>query len=60
VGAVGGAFCVGDAVSAADVCLVPQMFNARRFDTPLERFPRLRRLDEALRALPAVQAATPG
>ena len=42
-----------------DVCLVPQMANARRFDTPLEAFPRLLRIDAALRALPAFAAAAP-
>ena len=42
-----------------DVCLVPQMTNARRFDTPLEAFPQLLRIDAALRALPAFAAAAP-
>jgi len=43
----------------ADVCLVPQMANARRFDTPLEAYPRLVAIDAALRALPAFAAAAP-
>lgn len=43
----------------ADVCLVPQMANARRFDTPLEAFPRLVRIDAALQAIPAFAAAAP-
>jgi maleylacetoacetate isomerase len=43
----------------ADVCLVPQMANARRLDTPLDAFPRLVRIDAALCALPAFQAAHP-
>lgn len=42
-----------------DVCLVPQMANARRFDMPLEAFPRLVRIDAALRDLPAYVAAAP-
>ena len=42
-----------------DVCLVPQMTNARRFDTPLDMFPRLVRIDAALRLLPAYVAAAP-
>ena len=49
----------GDLPNLADVCLVPQMANARRFDTPLEAFPRLVRIDAALTALPAFAAAHP-
>lgn len=43
----------------ADVCLVPQMANARRFELDLGPFARLVRIDEALRALPAFAAAAP-
>ena len=42
-----------------DVCLVPQMTNARRFVMPLDAFPRLLRIDAALRELPAYVAAAP-
>jgi maleylacetoacetate isomerase len=42
-----------------DVCLVPQMTNARRFDMPLAAFPKLVRIDAALRLLPAYVAAAP-
>ncbi|MEO5641377.1 MAG: maleylacetoacetate isomerase [Sphingomicrobium sp.] len=49
----------GDAVSLADICLVPQMFNARRLDTPLDAYPTLVRIDEAARAHPAFAAAHP-
>lgn len=42
-----------------DLCLVPQMYSARRFMVPLERFSRLVRLDEALRMIPAFAAAAP-
>jgi maleylacetoacetate isomerase len=49
----------GDLPNLADVCLVPQMANARRFDTPLEAFPKLSRIDGVLRALPAFVAAAP-
>ena len=44
----------------ADLCLVPQMANARRFGVPLEPFPKLVRIDAALRAHPAFAAAAPG
>ncbi|MES2781515.1 MAG: maleylacetoacetate isomerase [Pseudomonadota bacterium] len=49
----------GDQPNLADVCLVPQMANARRVDTPLEAFPKLLRMDAALTALPAFIAAHP-
>ncbi len=48
-----------DLPNLADVCLVPQMANARRFDTPLDAFPRLLRIDAVLTAMPAFQAAHP-
>ena len=49
----------GDLPNLADVCLVPQMANARRVDTPLHAFPKLLRMDAALTALPAFAAAHP-
>lgn len=49
----------GDLPNLADVCLVPQMANARRVDTPLNAFPKLLRMDAALTALPAFVAAHP-
>jgi maleylacetoacetate isomerase len=52
-------FFGGDLPNLADVCLVPQMANARRFDTPLDAFPKLVRIDAALQALPAFAKAAP-
>ena len=49
----------GENPDLVDLCLVPQMYSARRFMVPLERFPRLVRLDEALRMIPAFAAAAP-
>lgn len=43
----------------ADLCLVPQMANARRYEVPLALYPRLVRIDTALRELPAFAAAAP-
>jgi glutathione S-transferase len=43
----------------ADICLVPQVANARRFNVPLEAFPTIVRIDEALRKLPSFVAAAP-
>jgi maleylacetoacetate isomerase len=54
-----GRFLFGDAVTLADVCLVPQMFNARRFDVPLDPYPTLVGADAAATALPAFAAAHP-
>lgn len=49
----------GSAPDLADVCLVPQMFSARRFGVPVDAYPRLVRIDAELNALPAVAAAAP-
>jgi maleylacetoacetate isomerase len=54
-----GPFLGGDAPGVADLFLVPQMYNARRFDTPLAAFPRLVAIDAACTALPAFAAAHP-
>jgi maleylacetoacetate isomerase len=49
----------GSEPNLADICLVPQMANARRFEVPLGAFPRLVRIDAALREIPAFAAAAP-
>lgn len=54
-----GRFCHGDSVSLADICLVPQVYNARRWNVPLDAFPRVRAIAEACEALPAFAAAHP-
>lgn len=54
-----GQFVHGDTPGLADACLVPQMYNARRFHVPLEAYPTLCRLDDACRALPAFAQAAP-
>jgi len=54
-----GAFLGGDAPGVADCCLVPQMYNARRFAVPLDAFPRLVAFDARAAALPAFAAAHP-
>jgi maleylpyruvate isomerase len=57
--AIGGSFCAGESLSAADLCLVPQMFNARRFNVDLSPYPGLRAIDARVRAIPAVEAVAP-
>ncbi len=54
-----GAFLAGDEPSLADICLIPQLFNARRFAVPLESYPTLLRADENACALSAFAAAHP-
>jgi len=51
--------CFGEAMSLADVYLVPQMYNARRFDTDLTPFPNLLRIDNHLQRLEAFARAAP-
>jgi maleylacetoacetate isomerase len=52
-------YCFGEAPSLADCCLVPQIFNARRFETPLDHLPRTMAAFDACMALPAFQQAQP-
>jgi maleylpyruvate isomerase len=54
-----GQFCFGDRATLADACLVPQMYNARRFKCDLAAMPRLAAIDEACRRLPAFAKAAP-
>jgi len=54
-----GAFLFGDSPTLADVMLVPQLYNARRFAVPIAPYPSLRRADESASALPAFAAAHP-
>jgi maleylpyruvate isomerase len=52
-------FCFADQPSLADICLAPQMANARRFDCDLAPYPLLVAIDARCRALPAFAAARP-
>jgi maleylacetoacetate isomerase len=51
--------CFGAQVTLADVCLVPQMFNARRFGVDVTPYPRLMAICAHLESLPAFIAARP-
>jgi len=54
-----GRHCYADALSLVDICLVPQMFNARRFETDLSPFPTLVAISTHLESLPQFAAARP-
>jgi maleylpyruvate isomerase len=54
-----GRFCHGSAPTLADICLVPQVFNARRFAVDLNPYPRIVAIDAACRGLAAFQTAAP-
>ena len=53
------AFCFGNAPGLADICLVPQLGNARRFGVAVDRFPRLVGKEAACAVLPAFAQAVP-
>ncbi len=58
-GVAAGRYSVGDAVSFADICLIPQLYNARRFEVDLSVFPRILSIEEACMELEAFQASHP-
>ncbi len=55
----GGPFCVGDTPTLADICLVPQVYNALRFNCELEQYPRIIAINAACQALEAFRKAAP-
>jgi maleylpyruvate isomerase len=52
-------FCCGSAVTVADICLVPQVYNARRLKVPLDQFPKIVAIDAACMKLQAFDRARP-
>lgn len=54
-----GRFCHGDNVTMADICLVPQVINARNFDLDMTPFPTLQRISDAALAMPEFERAMP-
>ncbi len=55
-----GAYCHGDAPGLADICLVPQVFNAQRFDCDLSGYPTILRINDACLKHQAFDRALPG
>jgi maleylpyruvate isomerase len=56
---VTGPFCHGDSPTIADCCLIPQLFNARRFGCPVSGYPRLLSIEESCSRLRAFRDAAP-
>jgi maleylacetoacetate isomerase len=54
-----GKYCVGDQVTLADICLVPQVYNAKRFDVDLSQFPTITKIEQHLSSLESFQKAHP-
>ena len=54
-----GKFLFGDGPTGADVCLVPQLYNARRYNVPLDAYPTLLRAEKNANQLDAFAAAHP-
>jgi len=54
-----GDFCFGDTVSLADVCLIPQIYNALRYNHPMEEYPTLLRVYNHCLSIPAFFKASP-
>eukprot|EP00066_Takifugu_rubripes_P001480 XP_003962685.1 PREDICTED: maleylacetoacetate isomerase isoform X1 [Takifugu rubripes] len=54
-----GTYCVDDEISMADICLVPQVYNAERFKVDLEKYPTIKRLNQTLREIEAFRVSHP-
>ncbi|XP_038078144.1 maleylacetoacetate isomerase-like [Patiria miniata] len=54
-----GKYCVGDEVTMADLCLVPQVYNANRFKVDMSKYPAISRINAALLELDAFKVAHP-
>lgn len=54
-----GRYCHGDTPSLADLCLVPQVYNARRWNVPLDDYPTILRIDAACAELEVFRMAAP-
>jgi len=55
----GGRFCFGDSPSLADICLIPQVFNARRYKIDISHLRKIEAVDRHCKELPAFLAAHP-
>ena len=56
---VSGLYCFGDSVTLADCCLIPQVYNALRFNIDMNEFPTIQRIYEQLQTLDAFKKSQP-
>jgi len=54
-----GKFCFGDSATLADICLIPQLGNARRYGCDLSKYPAILEIEKNCNALPAFANAAP-
>lgn len=54
-----GAFCYGDSITLADVCLIPQVYNAHRFECPMNAYPNINRINQHCLGLSPFADAAP-
>ncbi|XP_047677049.1 maleylacetoacetate isomerase isoform X4 [Tachysurus fulvidraco] len=54
-----GTYCVGNEISMADICLVPQVYNAERFKVDLDQYPTIKRINQTLMDLEAFKISHP-
>ena len=55
----GGKYCVGDEITMADCCLIPQVYNANRFKVDMKQFPNINRIVQNLEQVKAFVRAHP-
>lgn len=56
---VGGNYCIGDTLTMADICLIPQLFNAHRFEFDLSGYPKIQKIEKHCLSLSCFKAAAP-
>lgn len=54
-----GPYCLGSEITMADACLIPQLYNAHRFEVPLDNYPRLLEIEKECLKVEAFQSAQP-
>jgi maleylacetoacetate isomerase len=54
-----GKYCYGDSATIADICLIPQVYNAHRFECPLESYPLITSIWNHCNSLPTFQSSAP-
>jgi maleylacetoacetate isomerase len=55
----GGSFCFGDDVSLADLCLIPQVYNAERWGSDMSEMPKIQKVARNLSGIQAFADASP-